>query len=153
MTETTHATDTATTEAAMVRIPTRYRSLNSKGNGTETMRMVLTMDPHDGEGEGTGRAEWAGEAAERIEGQWLPVGRLAANRKCSESGELPTDSLILDMEWRVKGYQRQGRATYRIGRVGADGIAWDAGEHIKTRKDGGYWVHVIEVDCRRYVIR
>jgi hypothetical protein len=146
------------TSTVMVQIKLRERDLNARGNGSEEFRRVVTLDPlPEGAEQGTGRSSWARDAAERITGDWLPMGHLASNRSCRERGYVPLGTIVIAIDYSIRGYRREGKPRYSVGLVqsGADGkaeIDWDAGQHIKCQQVGRDYQHTIAIGGRRYVI-
>lgn len=145
----------------MARILLRARDLNCKGNGTEEHRLVVTLDvaPEDPARKGTGRTQWAGNAAERVSGGWERSGYLASQRKCGEFGFVPVGTILIAIDKRISHYRSVGRPSYSVGRVGLlDGktaIDWNTAgvlEHIKVSEVSGRYVHTIVVDGRRFEV-
>lgn len=112
-------------DGATVRGRASYRDLNSRGNGEQTHRRIVTP--------GRVSSEWASD-------ERLPRlgGALASERRATVYGDFPVGALVLDYESSVSHY-RAGRAKLRIGLAtkrpsdGKLGIEWLEYRTLRSR--------------------
>lgn len=136
----------------LARIRLRYRDLNAKCRGEECYRLVIDLD--------AGTAKWATDVAECVEGDWPRRGIRAAERRCAQTGLLPVGTLLLEIEKDVG--RGGGSPRYAVGRLrlkegeeneGRGRIEWIPKAHRRAKRDGGAFVHIIELDGQRYEIK
>jgi len=130
-------------------IRSRYRDLNAKCRGTECYRMYLDL--------ATSRGDWLDKHPEAITTHrgWCARGIRASERRCCDKVEVPTGTLVLDIDKGVGG----GNTTYQVGYVIAKeesnegAIEWEGGNgyplvrHCGTQ---GIGIHIVEIDGVRH---
>ncbi len=92
----------------MRRITLREKDLNARGNGHQITRRVLLP---------SGESGWATDYAENIEGSWSAGTFRASERHCSQSGQVPVGTLVLEYNSPFRGGAKTGQATMRGGIV------------------------------------
>lgn len=84
----------------------RAKDLNSRGNGAMQTRRVRLP---------SGETGWASDLAEDLSGHWESGSYLASQRRCTEKGDFPVGTLVIEYESGMRGGSKTGSASVRAG--------------------------------------
>ena len=82
----------------------RDKNISCGGNGRITSVRVVTPD---------GRKGWASDVAENITGFWYSYGTRKHERKCSQQGDVPVGSIVVEFSRTIKHGQKVGPSTIK----------------------------------------
>ena len=89
----------------------RDKDISTGGNGYITSVRVVTPD---------GRKGWAGDVAENITGEWHNYGTRKHERTCSQQGDVPVGSIVIEFCREIKHGQKVGPSTVKAFIAGTD---------------------------------
>jgi len=89
----------------------RDKNISCSGNGRITSVRVVTPD---------GRKGWASDVAENITGFWYNYGERKHERKCSQQGDVPVGSIVVEFNRTIKHGQKVGPSTVKAFIAGTD---------------------------------
>jgi len=89
----------------------RDKNISCGGNGRITSVRVVTPD---------GLKGWASDVAENITGFWYNYGERKHERKCSQQGDVPVGSIVVEFNRTIKRGQKVGPSTVRAFVAGTD---------------------------------
>jgi len=77
----------------------RDKDISTGGNGYITSVRVVTPD---------GRKGWAAEVAENVTGEWSNYGTRKHERTCSQQGDVPVGSIVIEFCREIKHGRKVG---------------------------------------------
>lgn len=137
------------TDTDRVVFRSKFRDYNSRGRGSEAYRLLATIPP---EGTDTAKLYWADQHPDALAqgSQYLSRDTFrAAGRHDACHVEAPVGLLVVQIDKHTSS-----GISYRAGILGKDAegkatIDWEAVKHRGVRKDGGGYVHVVQIGDRR----
>ncbi len=89
----------------------RYKNISCGGNGRIASVRVVTPD---------GRKGWANDVAENVTGFWYNDGTRKHERSCSQQGDVPVGSIVVEFWRTIKHGQKVGPSTIKAFIAGTD---------------------------------